>query len=126
MSSFLNGLLTPFRRDRKHDFASGSGEKLLRSKVIQALMTEGATPLSSGELPWRTNFGSALALLRHQRNDAVLKELARVCGRDALAMWVPSVRLVALEVVQEEATSTIKLRVREQKRGIEATVEVQP
>ena len=43
----LHGLLTPFRRDRKRDFASGSGAELLRSKVLQALMTEGATPRSA-------------------------------------------------------------------------------
>ncbi len=120
-------LLIPFRRDRKRDFASGSGEELLRSKVIQALMTEGATPRSSGELPWRTNFGSGLSLLRHQRNDAVLKELARVYVRDALARWVPSARLVALEVVQLDekgSTLTIKLRVREHDTGVETTAEV--
>ena len=119
-------LLIPFRRDRKRDFASGSDEELLRSKVIQALMTEGATPRSSGELPWRTSFGSGLVLLRHQRNDAVLKELARVYVRDALARWVPSARLVSLDVVQEDATLTLKLRVREWDTGVEATVEVQP
>ena len=33
----LHGLLTPFRRDRKRDFASGRGPELLRSKVLQAL-----------------------------------------------------------------------------------------
>ena len=119
-------LLIPFRRDRKRDFASGAGEELLRSKVIRALMTEGMTPRSSGELPWRTSFGSGLGLLRHQRNDAVLKELARVYVRDALARWVPSARLVSLEVVQEDATLTVKLRVREQDTGAEAAVEVQP
>ncbi len=122
----LNGLLIPFRRDRKRDFASGSGEELLRSKVIQALMTEGATPRSSGELPWRTSFGSGLGLLRHQRNEAVLKELARVYVRETLARWVPSARMISLEVVQEDATLTIKLRVREQETGAEAAVEVQP
>lgn len=119
----LTGLLIPFRRDRKRDFASGSGDELLRSKVIQALMTEGATPRSSGELPWRTSFGSGVGLLRHQRNDAVLKELARVYVRDALARWLPSARLVSLDVVQEDATLTIKLRVREQEKELEIAIE---
>ena len=126
MNAVTRSILAPFRRDRKRDFASGSGEDLLRSKVIQALMTEGATPRSSGELPWRTSFGSGIHLLRHRRNDAVLSELARVSIRDALARWVPSARLVSLEVVQEDAALTIKLRVREQGTGLEAAVEVQP
>jgi hypothetical protein len=85
----LANLLIPFRRDKKRDFAVGAGEVLLASKVRQALLTEGATPRSSGELPWRSNFGAGLALLRHQRNDAVLGELAQVYVRDALTRWVP-------------------------------------
>ena len=84
MSREAQNLLIPFRRDKKRDFAVGSGETLLASKVRQALLTEGATARSSGELPWRTNFGAGLALLRHQRIDAALKVLARVFVRDAL------------------------------------------
>ena len=122
----LHGLLTPFRRDRKRDFASGSGAELLRSKVLQALMTEGATPRSSGELPWRTSFGAGLHLLRHQRNDEVLAELARVYVRDALARWVPSARLVALEVARDDASLVLRLRVRDKATGAEAAAEVRP
>jgi phage baseplate assembly protein W len=115
-------LLIPFRRDKKRDFAVGSGEALLASKVRQALLTEGATPRSSGELPWRTNFGAALPLLRHQRNDAPLQELARVYVRDALKRWVPGAQVVSLDVEQEGAALTLRLRVREQ--DVTATVDV--
>ena len=41
MSRETQNLLIPFRRDRKRDFASGSGGDLLASKVTQAL-----TPVS--------------------------------------------------------------------------------
>ena len=122
----LNGLLTPFRRDRKRDFASGTGAELLRSKVLQVLMTEGATPRSSGELPWRTRFGAGLHLLRHQRNDEVLGELARVYVRDALTRWVPSARLVALEVSRDDASLVLRLRVRDRVTGAETRAEVRP
>jgi hypothetical protein len=106
-------LLIPFRRDKKRDFAVGSGEALLASKVRQALLTEGATPRSSGELPWRTNFGAGLALLRHQRNDAVLAELAQVYVRDALARWVPGAQLLGVELQQSGPTLTLRVRVQE-------------
>ena len=109
-------LLTPFRRDRKRDFANGTGPELLASKVRQALLTEGATPYSEGELPWRTNFGAALALLRHQRNNAVLGELARVYVRDALRLWAPGARLLKVEVLRDEATLMLRIRVSEQGR----------
>lgn len=119
----LHGLLAPFRRDKKRDFASGSGPELLRAKVLQALLTEGAGPRSSGELPWRTSFGAGLHLLRHQRNDEVLAALARVYVRDALARWVPSAQLVALEVSRDEASLLLRLRVRERQTGVEVSVE---
>ena len=94
--------------------------------ILQALMTEGATPRSSGELPWRTSFGAGLHLLRHQRNDEVLAELARVYVRDALARWAPSARLIALEVTREDASLVLRLRVRDKSTGAEARAEVRP
>ena len=116
MSEPVQGLLTPFRRDRKRDFASGSGAALLASKVLQALMTRGATPRSSGELPWRTTFGAGLDLLRHQRNDAALAELARVYVRDALRRWVPEVDLVEVAVTRDDATLQLRVRYRPSRR----------
>lgn len=126
MPNTPHGLLIPFRRDRKRDFATGGGADLLRSKVLQALMTSGATPGSAGELPWRTAFGAGLDRLRHQRNDAVLAELARVYVRDALERWVPGARITALEVHGEGEALAIRLRVRERPSGTEVDVEVRP
>lgn len=116
MSQELNGLLAPFRRDKKRDFASGSGGELLASKVLQALMTAGATPRSSGELPWRTAFGAGLDLLRHQRNDAALAELAHVHVRDTLKRWVPEADLVDIAVTREDATLQLRVRFRPARR----------
>ncbi len=116
MTDRLTSILTPFRRDRKRDIASGSGPELLKSKVIQALATEGDTPQSSGELPWRTGFGSGIHLLRHQRNDDVLAELARVYVKDALNTWVPEAELIGVEATRDGATLSIRVRFREKTR----------
>ena len=67
----MKGLAIPFHRASR-DFATAEGEELLRAKIAQILMTEGATPRSEGEMPWRTNLGSGIHLLRHQSNTAVL------------------------------------------------------
>ena len=106
------GLLTPFRRDRKRDFASSDGDDLLASKVLQVLGTEGATARSSGELPWRTAFGTPLQLLRHQRNDVALAELARVYIRDALRRWVPEAAVVSVKPERDGPTLTLRVRFR--------------
>lgn len=112
-------LLIPFRRDRKRDFAVGEDEALLGAKVRQVLLTEGATPGSAGELPWRTNFGAGLGQLRHKSNDAVLSELARVRVRDALKRWLPSVEVLEVLVAPKDESLTVRVRVRE---GVTTTV----
>ena len=109
MSQSFRNLIAPFRRDRKRDFASDDGAELLKSKVLQALMTRGTTPRSSGELPWRTAFGSGLDLLRHQRNDDVLTELATVYVKDTLKKWVPEVEVIKVDIKQD--TSCLQLAV---------------
>ena len=114
-------LLIPFRRDRKRDLATGEAEALLASKVRQVLLTEGSTPRSSGELPWRTNFGAGLA--RHRPNDAVLAELTRVQVRDALRRWLPAVVVVEVEVTA--LASTLSVRVQVQEGGTVAAVTTQ-
>ncbi len=119
------GVLSPFRRDKKRDFASGSGAAILRTKVTQVLMTDGTTPQSSGELPWRTEFGAGLSLLRHQRNDATLQELARVYIRDALRRWLPGVELISLEVNSRENVLDLRVGVRESTTVTDVFVEVE-
>lgn len=110
MSKSPRGLLIPFRRDQKNDFASGTGEALERSKVTQVLATEGATPRSAGELPWRTNFGSALHLLRHQRNDEALGELARVYCRDAIRNWLHTANRLDVDTVEDGVSLFVRIR----------------
>ncbi len=107
------GLLTPFQRDRKRDFASGEGDDLLASKVEQVLATEGSTLRSVGELPWRTAFGTPLGVLRHQRNEVVLGELARIYIRDALAkMGAGRRRWSRITVERDGAVLALQVRFR--------------
>ena len=106
------GLLVPFRRDRKRDFASDDGVELLASKVLEVLATEGATARSSGELPWRTAFGTPLQLLRHQNNDIALGELARVYVRDAFRRWLPEATLLGVAVDRDGPLLALRIRFR--------------
>jgi phage gp46-like protein len=123
MDDSPTGLLSPLRRDQKRDFASGSGPELLRSKVIQALATEGETPRSTGELPWRTAFGSGLHLLRHQRNDEVLASLAQVYIRDALQVWVPEAEIVAVMLTPSDAELQLTVRYRYAGQPVATTID---
>ncbi len=103
MLEFLGfGLLRPLRRDQKADFAAGGGEQLIRSAVGQILGTIGSSEITPGELPWRTEFGSLLYRLRHQKNDSVLQELARVYVVDALKRWEPRVVVTTVQIGREQ------------------------
>ena len=96
--SFLGcGLVRPFRRDQKNDFANSCGEDLVGSAVGQVLGTRASTEVSQGELPWRTDFGAKLHLLMYDAIDEIFEELARVYAQDALAVWEP--RIVVSDVV---------------------------
>ena len=106
------GLLRPFRRDLKADFAADGGERLIRSAVGQILGTMAGGDVTEGELPWRTEFGSLLHLLRHQRNDAILQELARVYVVDALKRWEPRVVVTAVRITREREAGDNVLAIR--------------
>lgn len=108
------GLLRPFRRDLKADFASDGGERLVRSAVGQILGTMASSDFTQGELPWRTEFGSLLHLLRHQKNDAMLQELARVYVVDALKRWEPRIVVTSVRASREtsDGENVLSLRIR--------------
>lgn len=103
MLEFLGfGLIRPFQRDGRADFAAAGGEQLVRSAVGQVLGTIGASDLTPGEVPWRHDFGSLLHRLRHQKNDSVLQELARVYVVDALKRWEPRVVVTDVRIHREQ------------------------
>ena len=107
------GLLRPFQRGAR-DFVADGGADAVKSAVGQILGTLGASATTQGEIPWRTELGSLLHLLRHQRNDAALQELARVYVTDALQRWEPRVRVTGVKVTREtqEGKDVLAIRVR--------------
>lgn len=106
------GLLRPFRRDLRSDFAAAGGDAVIKSAVGQILGTVGSSDFTQGEVPWRTEFGSLLHLLRHQKNDRVLQELARVYVVDALKRWEPRVVVTSVQVAREQQDGENVLAIR--------------
>lgn len=105
------GLLRPFQRDAKRDFANGGGRRLLSARIGQILGTKADTTASPGELPWRTDFGSRLHILRHRNNTEALAELARVIIVEALARWERNVIVTAVEALELGEPRQLVLRV---------------
>ena len=113
------GLIAPMHRGPV-DFVAASGAELFSSKLRHVLLTE------PGELPWRTAFGAGLSRLRHQNNDAVLAEIARASVRRALATWMPSAELRAVETPSMEGALVIAVSAKERTTQVVANTEVVP
>ena len=97
------GLLRPFRRDEKNDFANGNGTDLLRATAGQILGTRCDGPKVRGELPWRGEFGCSLYLLRHRPINATNRELAKHYAQDALRRWEPRI-VVTRTTIEKNST----------------------
>ena len=94
------GLLRPFRRDEKNDFANGAGEAVVRACIGQILGTRSSSDTLQGEVPWRPEFGSLLYTLRHKRNDLVTLETARIHVAEAIRRWEPRARIREIAVTR--------------------------
>lgn len=106
-----NGLLRPFRRDVKNDFASAAGVALVSSCVGQVLGTKASSAAGVGEVPWRPEFGSRLHLLRHKNNRDTLGDFAVVLVEEALRRWEPRARVARAEVLPGADDRALNLRV---------------
>lgn len=101
------GILAPLTRGAS-DYITGEGAALINSAIRQVLGTRCSSATTQGELPWRTDFGALLYQARHRNNDIILAELLNQWTVDAIAKWLPSIRI----------TQT-KLERRKDSRGLE-------
>lgn len=99
------GVLRPFRRDDKRDFANADGPALVRACVGQILGMMGSNERVQGELEWDPERGSLLYLLRHQKNSLVLQELGRVYVISALERFEPRVIVRRVAISREKAST---------------------
>lgn len=95
------GIIRPWRRDQKLDWAAVGGVRLVKSAVGQILATRASSERTTGELPWRTEFGSLLYLLRHRANDETTREIARTYVAGALKRWEPRILVTGVTIVTE-------------------------
>ena len=105
------GIVSPFQRDGKGDFANMEGLDLLNADIDQLLHTRGQTPNAEGELPWRTALGSRLYLLKHKGipNEAV-RALAIDMTGETIRRWESRVRVGQTTIEEEKSKLKIFIR----------------
>lgn len=87
------GLLLPFQRNQRSDFANATGSELWIARVKLLLSVRGPTERGVGEIAWRPEEGAPLHLLRHQNNTPMMREMARHYIVDAFRRSLPGVVL---------------------------------
>jgi hypothetical protein len=68
----------PFRFSANGDIHTASDSKLIETKIKQLILTKGRAESFIGELPWNTNFGSGIYLVRH--SNAKLEDIKAEIG----------------------------------------------
>lgn len=108
------GIVCPFRRDGKGDFANSSGLPLLKSDVGELLGLVGPSSTEPGELPWDTARGSQLPLLRHrQMNSELVRALADQLATGVLRLYEPRVRPGRISVeAADDNTLSVRIEYR--------------
>lgn len=81
------GLLVPFQRDGKGDFANGSGDAFWVSKVLQVLA------MKPGECDWAPKLGCDIHKARHKNDTPILRAMIRSSIQEAFTNWLPSLVL---------------------------------
>lgn len=106
-----NGLITPFRRDQKNDFANATGRDLVESCAAQVLGTRARGPRVAGELRWRGQFGTRLYLLRHQPINLRNRELAKLYAQEGLKQWEPRVVVTSASLDADNQNRVIRIAI---------------
>jgi hypothetical protein len=111
VNQFGRGLLCPFQRDQKGDFANGGGIGLLASDVGELLGIAGPYGDLPGEVPWRTDLGSRLDALRHRQMHAeIVRARAEHMTAGVLRKFEKRVRSSAVQVLPGTADGSLTVR----------------
>lgn len=87
------GVLLPFRRDGKDDFANGSGLEVIDTSLTSIMGTMRAGPANDGEVPFNQQLGTLLALLRHRNiDDPTTAELATHYTSESIVANEPRIK----------------------------------
>lgn len=107
------GVLVPFRRDGKDDFANDTGLEAVKSSLRIVLGTLCAGPTNDGEVPFNQELGTLIRLLRHRNiNDPTTEEIANHYVLSAILANEPRVRMKGIGFVPKPDANTIILRLK--------------
>lgn len=105
------GIVLPFRRDGKQDFANSSGLEMIRSSLRLILGTMCAGPENEGEIRFNQRLGTLIQTLRHRNiDDPATQEIAVHYVYEAIRDNEPRVIPLDFRVDKDADRNQMKLR----------------
>lgn len=111
IDEFGHGIVCPFQRDGKGDFANTEGLDLLKSDIGELIGIIGPTPGRAGELPWNTEIGSTVTLLKHRGlNSELFRATAEQFIYGPVRTYEDRARPGKTEITKDFETGTATIR----------------
>jgi len=102
-TQFGQGIVCPFQRDGKGDFANAEGMRLLKSDIEELIGLIGASPNDPGELPWDPERGSRIGSLKHrQLHSEMVRALAEQYTATPMRRYERRVRTGPVRIETDE------------------------
>lgn len=109
---FGSGIVCPFQRDGKGDFANDTGMRLLKSDISELIGIIGPTATEPGELPWDTDRGSRIRSLRHRHlHSEMMRALAEQYTMMPIRRYETRVRPGPVNIETEADDKTLRIEV---------------
>ena len=105
-----SGIVQPFRRDEKNDFAHATAARLIGANIRQILSVRAGDQTHAGEVPWDGTIGSRLHVLTHRNGTPALDELARHWVVDAIRTQEPRARVTQVRQVRKQDRTVITVK----------------
>lgn len=111
IDEYGHGIICPFQRDGKGDFANSNGLKLLKSDITELIGIIGPTVQQPGELPWNTDIGSRVLTMKHRTVNAEIDNAtAGQMVEAAVRAWEPRARAGQTELVTDLVAQKITIK----------------
>ncbi len=110
-NEYGHGIVCPFQRDGKGDFANDGGLSLLKSDIAELIGIIGPTVQQPGELPWNTEVGSRVLMMKHRGLHAeMVRATAEQMVSAPVRMWEKRARVGPTEVVTDLEAQSLVIR----------------
>lgn len=111
IEQYGRGVVCPFQRDGKGDFANAGGTALLSSDVGELMGIIGPSGGRPGEVAWNTDLGSRLISLNHRKlHSELVRTNAEIMINEVVRIWEDRLRVGPITVTPDEKRRSLNVK----------------